>query len=134
MAQPQGNKISGAGRIDGSLCKSAPAAASFDLGAGWGDGTLVVTVAEGSTDQRGSVSIKSVGSNQAQATATVEMTFADGAYADTPFAIVNLTDNDNAVTTAQPQDVTVTTTALSWTQAVLPVANKTYTFTWLVIA
>lgn len=133
MAQPQGNKTSDGGRIDGSN-GSAVASTDFALGVGWGDGTLVKTVTSGSTDQRGTITITSVGSNQAQATATVTLTFADGAFASAPFAIVQLVDNTNAVTTAQPQDVTATTTALSWTQAVLPVDTKTYTFTWIVVA
>ena len=134
MTQQQGNKVTSAGRLDGSLQREVLTSANFALGVGWGDGAVVITVAEGSTDQRGSVSIKSVGSNQAQATATVVLTFADGAYASTPFALVSLNNNDNAVTTAQPQAVAATTTTLSWTQAVLPVANKTYTFAWAVIA
>lgn len=135
MPQIQGSSSSEGGRLDGSLQKHTLTAANFALGAGWGDGEEVtITVAEGSTDQRGSVTIVSDGSNQAQATATVTLTFADGAYAAAPFALVQLSDNDNAVTTAQPTGITVTTTALSWTAAVTPVDTKEYTFTWAVIA
>lgn len=134
MPQQQGNLTTSAGRLDGSLQHQPLTTANFAVGAGWGDGAVEITVTPGSTDQRGSVSIKSIGANQAQATATVELTFADGSYADVPFALVNLSNNDNAVTTAQPQGVTTTKTKLSWTQAVAPVANKTYTFTWAVVA
>jgi hypothetical protein len=133
MAQKQGSRISDAGRLDGSN-GSAVTADDFEFGAGWGDGTLVVTVSDGSTDQRGTVTVKSVGANQAQATATVTLTFKDGAYAAVPFALVQLTTNDNAVTTAQPTAITPSTTSLEWTAAVLPVANKTYTFTYVVVA
>lgn len=133
MAQKQGNSSTDGGRLDGSI-GTAVTSANIAVGAGWGDGAVVVTVAAGSNDQRGSVTIQSVGSNQAQATATVALTFADGAYASTPHAIVMLVNNDNAVTTAQPQSIACTTTALSWTQSVLPVATKIYKFTWLVVA
>jgi len=127
-----GNKTSDGGRLDGTN-GSLVAAANFALGAGWGN-AATFEVVEGSTDQRGTVVITSAGTGQAQATATIELTFEDGAFSATPFAIVNLSNNDNAVTTAQPQGVTPTTTSLSWTQAVLPVATKVYTFTYVVIA
>lgn len=133
MPQKQGSKISDGGRLDGSNA-SAVVAADFALGVGWGDGTPTVEVVAGSTDQRGTIIVTSDGASQAQATATVTLTFTDGAYASAPFAIVQLVDNDNAVTTAQPQDVTATTTALSWTAAVTPVDTKIYTFTYLVVA
>jgi hypothetical protein len=133
MAQKQGNSSTAAGRLDGSI-GTPVTAAMITLGVGWGDGAVTKTVAAGSTDQRGSVTITSVGANQAQATATVSLAFADGAFAATPFAHVMLTSNDNAVTTSQPQSQAVTTTTLSWTAAVLPVATKQYTFTWFVVA
>lgn len=133
MAQKQGNSSTAGGRLDGSIGKLV-VAGDIALGVGWGDGTLVKTVATGSTDQRGSCTITSVGANQAQATATVELTFADGAYASTPFALCALVDNSEGVTVAQPTDVVATTTALSWLHAVIPVDTKTYTFTWAVIA
>ncbi len=133
MPQLQGSKTSNGGRLDGSNA-TAVTSANIALGVGWGDGTLVKTVASGSTDQRGSVTITSVGSNQAQATATVTLTFVDGAYASTPFAMVMLTANTNAVTTAQPQSQVISTTGLSWIASVLPVDTKTYTFTWFVVA
>ena len=131
--QKQGTRITDAGRLDGSVGR-AVTAANFALGVGWGDGANVITVTAGSTDQRGTVTIQSIGANQAQATATVALTFIDGAYASAPFALVNLSNNDNAVTTAQPQSVACSTTVLSWTQSVLPVATKVYKFSWAVIA
>lgn len=133
MPQTQGPQTSSGGRLDGSL-STAITSANVALGVGWGDGTLVLSIVAGSNGQRGSLTVTSVGSNQAQATATVTITFPDGAYAATPFALVNLQDNTSAVTDGQPTDVACSTTALSWTHSVLPVATKTYTFNWAVIA
>ncbi len=133
MAQPQGSSSTSGGRLDGSI-GTASTAAAFALGVGWGDGTLVKTVAAHSKDQRGQIAITSVGSNQAQATADVTYTFMDGAYASTPQGFVNLQTNDNAITERQPTAVVTSTTALAWRNSVLPVATKIYTFAWLVVA
>lgn len=133
MAQKQGNSSTSGGRLDCSI-GTAAVAADFALGAGWGDGTLVKTVTALSNAQGGTIAITSVGSNQAQATATVTFTFPDGAYAARPrVCLVQLTDNTSAVTVAQPTAISWTTTTLSWTQAVIPVDTKVYTFTWCVI-
>jgi hypothetical protein len=134
MAQIQGSKTSAGGRLDGSNTKNAVTSAAIALGVGWGDGTLVKTVASGSNDQRGSVAVQSVGANQAQATADVTLTYVDGAYESTPFGIVNLNTNDNAITERQPTAVVTSTTALAWRNSVLPVATKIYTFGWFVVA
>lgn len=133
MPQIQGPQTSSDGRLDGSLATSL-VAGNVALGVGWGDGALVLAIVAGSNAQRGSLTVTSVGSNQAQATATVTITFPEGAYASLPFALVNLQDNTQAVTDGQPTDVACTTTALSWTHSVLPVATKTYTFNWVVVA
>lgn len=133
MGQKQGSSSTAAGRLDGAL-GTAVTSAAFALGVGWGDGTLVKTVSSGSTDQRGQIAVTSVGSNQAQATADVTLTFVDGAYAATPFGYVNLNTNDNAITERQPTAVVTATTTLAWRNSVLPVATKIYTFGWFVIA
>jgi hypothetical protein len=133
MPQIQGPQTSSGGRLDGSLATTL-VAGNVALGVGWGDGTLVLSIAAGSNCQRGSLTVTSVGSNQAQATATVSITFPEGAYASTPFALVNLQDNTQAVGDGQPTDVACSTTVLSWTHSVLPVATKTYTFAWHVVA
>jgi len=132
MAQQQGNSSSDGGRLDGTLQKNTVVAGDFALGAGWGT-TPVVAVTAGSTDQRGSISI-TADATPAQATATVVFTFADGAYAATPFALVNLQDSTSAADDAQPTSVECTTTALSWTCGVLPVDTKVYIFNWVVVA
>jgi len=133
MAQKQGSSSTSGGRLDGSI-GTAVAAADFAIGAGWGNAASVSSVAAGSNDQRGIVTVTSSGTGQAQATATVTLTFKDGAYAAAPYAIVMLVDNTNAVTEAQPQAQATTTTTLAWKHSVLPVAAKTYTFAYHVIA
>lgn len=133
MGQKQGNTSTSGGRLDGSIGTATVAASHIAIGAGWGT-VATVTVAAGSTDQRGSCTVTASTTGVSQATATVTLTFADGAYASTPFGFVNLQDNTNAITERQPTDVACTTTALSWTNSVLPVDTKTYTFNWLVIA
>ena len=133
MPQKQGSSSSDGGRLDGSIGTALVAATHVALGAGWG-GAATVVVAAGSNDQRGSLTITASTTTPAQATATVAITFADGAYAGTPFAHVNLQDNTQAITDGQPTDVACTTTVLSWTHSVLPVDTKTYTFVWAVFA
>lgn len=133
MAQKQGNSSTSGGRIDGSV-GSAVTSADFAIGAGWG-GTATLAVRAGSTDQRGSITITASATTPAQATATVAFTFLDGAFASTPPCyLVQLVNSSQAITDPQPTAVTCTTTALSWTSAVLPVATKTYQFNYLVIA
>ena len=132
MAQQQGSSSTSGGRLDGSLQHTALTIASFAFGAGWGDGTLVKTLTTGSTDQRGQFTVQSVGSNQAQATATVVLTFADGAYASAPFGFVT-TSNDNSLDTGHVT-VSCTTTAMTITFLVTPVNTKIYTFNYLVVA
>lgn len=132
MAQKQGSKTSDGGRLDGSNA-TAVTDADFAIGAGWG-GTATFTVTAGSTDQRGQIVITASATTPAQATATVALTFVDGAYASTPFAIVQLALSTNAVADPQPTAVSATTTGLSWTSGVLPVATKEYTFNYAVIA
>lgn len=134
MAQKQGNQSSEGGRLDGSL-GTAVVAADFAIGAGWG-GTATKSVRSGSTDQRGIITITASATTPAQATATIALTFADGAYASTPaFFQWTLLSCDNAV--AEPNSFSAqacTTTALTCTFGTLPVATKVYVFSYLVIA
>lgn len=131
MAQKQGNSTTNGGRLDGSI-GSAIVAGDIALGVGWGT-TASVSVAAGSNDQRGEFTVTSAGTGQAQATATVALTFKDGAYAATPFAMVQLAESSNAVNEAQPQIVVATTTTLSFKHSVLPVATKTYRYLYHVV-
>jgi hypothetical protein len=132
MAQIQGNSSAAGGRIDGTLQRTALAATDFALGVGWGDGAVTKTLLTGSTDQRGQLTVTSVGSNQAQATATVVLTFADGAWAAAPFCIPHVTSN-SAIDEGH-LTWTSTTTALTLTFSVLPVATKIYKISYLCIA
>lgn len=132
MPQIQGNSSADSGRLDGSLQRTTLAAAHFALGVGWGDGEVVLEIATGSTDQRGSFTITSAGASQAQATATVVITFADGAWVTAPFCLVSTT-NDNSIDTGHAT-WSSTTTALTLTLSVDPVDTKIYTFTYVCIA
>lgn len=132
MAQKQGNSSTAGGRIDGSI-GSPVVAADIALGAGWGNAASVA-VAAGSTDQRGACTVTSGGTGQAQATATCALTFHDGAYQATPFGSAELTGNTHAVTEAQPQGQSCSTTGLAWCHSVIPVSANTYTFNWCVVA
>jgi len=137
MAQPQGSSSSSAGRLDGSLGNNSLSAAdtALVLGAGWGT-TATFAIAAGSNDQRGTVTITSSGTGQAQATANVMLTFKDGTYAgaNAPTVLVTLQKSSNAVTEAQPTEVTSTLTTLSWRHSVLPVAAATYRYSYIVVA
>lgn len=131
MAQKQGPKTTRGGRLDGSV-GTAITSAAFALGVGWGDDAPVLAITTGSNDQRGKFTITSDGSNQAQATATVVITFCDGAFASAPFGLVTVTSTssiDEGHVTC-----TTTTTAATLTFSVLPVDTKIYTFTYAFIA
>jgi len=133
MAQMQGSSSSSGGRLDGSLQRDALTNAAFALGVGWGDGAVTKVLTSGSTDQRGTLTITSVGSNQAQATATVTFTFADGAYASAPFVMMT-SSNDNSIDTGRFALTSVSTTQVVWTFSLLPVASKIYKLHYAIIA
>lgn len=86
------------GRIYANTASRALVAGDVALGVGWGDGTLVLSIASGSNDQRGAFTITSVGSNQAQATATVTVTFAQ-AYEAAPVVVACRGGGDAGPTT-----------------------------------
>lgn len=134
MPQKQGNSTSDGGRLDGSL-GTALAAANVAIGAGWG-GTATFAIRTGSTDQRGVITITASATTPAQATATIAITFADGAFAVAPPLYgFQLLYCDNAV--AEPNSFQVqacSTTVLSCTYGTLPVATKVYAFAYWAIA
>ena len=131
MAQLQGNSSSDGGRLDGSLQKTALAATDLALGVGWGS-TATKALVTPSSDQRGGVTITSGGTGQSQATATVVLTFADGAFAAAPYCMATVTSN-SAIDEGHVV-CTATTTALTMTFSVLPVDTKIYIIKWLCIA
>lgn len=128
MAQKQGRNR---GRIDASS-GTALVAGDVALGAGWGN-TATKSITAGSNDQAGQIVVTSGGAGQSQATATVVITFSDGAYASTPRTAIVTTTNDNSIDTGHAK-YTVSTTALTITFNVLPVDTKIYTFNYLVVA
>lgn len=130
MTQKQGSSSAKGGRVDGSI-GTAIAASDFALGAGWGAST--VSSVSGN-DQRGTVVITcATGGGLAQATSTVTLTFKDGAYAATPFALVQILENTQAVN-EEPTSIVPSTTTLAWKASVIPVNTKVYTYGWVVIA
>lgn len=132
MAQAQGVSTTASGRIDGSLGTVHTTTAAFVLGAGWGASTMAIT--SGSTDQRGELTITcATGGGLAQATATVTMTFLDGAYAAAPWPLTN-SDNDNSIDTGRFAVTSRSTTAVVWTFSVLPVNTKIYKLRWMLSA
>lgn len=128
MPQNQGGSSSAGGRIDGSI-GAALAAGDVAIGAGWGT-TATKAISTGANAQRGTVTVTSAGTGQAQATATVIITFPDGAYAAQPHAIVTV-DSTSAIDEGHVA-YTVSTTALTITFSVLPVATKLYALHYVV--
>ena len=95
MAQIQGNQIADGGRLDASV-GTALATGSVAIGAGWG-GTATKSIRSGSNDQAGVITITASATTPAQATATVAITFTDGAYASTPRSYnITLLSSSNA--------------------------------------
>jgi hypothetical protein len=131
MPQLQGTSSSSGGRLDGSLQRTTLAASHFTVGAGWGT-EAVLAITTGSTDQRGKFTVTASTTGVAQATATVVITFADGAWAAAPFCVVTTTNN-NSIDTGHVT-WSSTTTALTLTFSLLPVDTKVYTFTYACIA
>ena len=131
MAQKQGKSSADGGRLDGSN-GTAVTTAAIALGAGWGSSTF--TVADGSTDQRGQMTITGVtGGGLAQATATITFTFVDGAYAATPWPQIRSTSNNTDIDTGRVKVGTRSTTGWVGTYSVLPVNAKVYIIDWKVV-
>lgn len=129
MAQPLIPAAITGHRLNGSH-GTALAAGDFALGAGWGT-TPVLAITAGSNDMRGKFTI-TCDATAAQATATVTITFKDGAFAAAPFATVTMF-SDNAITDSGSVRATTTTTTLVITCDVLPVDTKVYTFHYHVV-
>jgi hypothetical protein len=104
------------------------AVADFALSAGFGT-TASLTVAAGSTDQRGQIVITSSGTGQG-ANPTCTLTFRDGQWARTPFAVVCRGGTGSQPTV--PFNADVTAAALTLTFQGTPVAAQTYTVNWYV--
>jgi len=119
------------GRLTGKGAGPELAATDVAIGAGWG-GTATKAVTAGSNDQRGEIVVTASATTPAQATATVVLTF-KRKFAATPFAVVVQSANDEAATVQAPRDIVVTTTQLSFTASVIPVATKVYKYAYIVL-
>jgi hypothetical protein len=103
------------------------ASSDFSL-SGWGS-SATVSVYPGSTDQRGQVAVKANGWGKA-ANPTLTLTFHDGPWFATPFAVVGR--NDPNAPAGTPTWHT-TPTALVITFHGTPAAGTSYVFTWMVM-
>ncbi len=131
MAQPLGASTTATGRI-GAQIGTVTVAADYVLGAGWGATGSVTDVRTGSHDQAGQFTITAAGGSYAQATATITLTFKDGAYPAAPRTVIITNVNGVAIDTGH-NSYTCSTTALVIAYKVLPAAG-TYTFDYLVVA
>lgn len=130
MPQPQGPSSTSGGRLDASI-GTALAAGDVALGAGWGATTVAITA--GSNAQAGRLTLTcATGGGLAQASATITITFPQGAYNAAPWGYM-LTTNDNSIDTGHVATSTTTTTLVG-TYSVLPVNTKIYVIDYLVIA
>lgn len=110
------------GSNEGTAC----VVGDFALSAGWGT-TASLTVAPGSNDSRGSITITSAGTGQG-ANPTVTLTFHDGAWpTNLPFGWACMAGGTG---TQAVITVTSTTTTLVLTYVGTPVAASTYTITY----
>ena len=93
MPQPQGPASTHGGRLSCEVGTSL-VAGNVALGAGWAtEGTVAITA--GSNDVGGQFVVTCGATSPAQATATITVTFADGAYNAAPFVIVTTTNNNS---------------------------------------
>lgn len=130
MTQKLGSSSSKGGRITGDL-GTVLTSSNIAVGAGWGT-SPDLTIASGSNDVRGILTITAK-ATPSQSTATVIITYADGAYPSAPHPIVNM-HSDQAIGDSGSVRAVSTTTALTITSDVLPVAGKIYVIKYGVFA
>lgn len=99
----------------------------FALGVGWGDGAVTKALNTNAKQHAFQLTITSVGSNQAQATATFVLTYPTPLASANDVVAIITTTNDNSIDTGHATWST-TATALTVTFSVLPVATKIYRF------
>lgn len=105
--------------------------AQIVLGAGWGT-TAAVSACE-AYDSHGDFTITSSGTGQASATATIDVTFADGPYDAVP-TLIFYQRNHNA-TDAILNDIIVNPYDHGFNIGTdtIPVATRTYNFSWILV-
>jgi hypothetical protein len=118
------------GRILGDESGRALVAGDVVIGAGWGNGPATMVIAAGSNDQRGSFTVTSVGTGQAQATATLVVTFAL-ALDFVPFVLA-CRGGGTAVLTVFPKVTATAKTGFTIISNTLPVAAETTEFIYFV--
>jgi hypothetical protein len=101
---------------------------NYAASAGWGS-TAAVSVSTGSQDQRGRVTVTAGGTGIA-ANPTVTLTFVDGSWNNSPFAVVARNDA-NSPSAALTWTTTATTLAITFNGT--PVSGTAYTIEYFVI-
>lgn len=108
---------------------TALVAGDFALSAGWGATASISNVLAGSKDQRGEFTVTANGAGLA-ANPTITLTWKNGAWPSSPFAIVKRNGGTGANT--EPTWVaSATTLTMTWPNT--PVAGLTYTFDFMVM-
>jgi len=115
--------------VDGGGAPLTTTDSAVVLGAGWG-GTATFAIADGSFQTKGTITVTASASTPAQATATIVLTF-DPAFLLTPKAYA--ARNGGTGSALICPIVACTTTAMTLTACIIPVAASTYTFDWIVV-
>lgn len=103
------------------------ASGDWAMSAGWGTGATL-SVAAGSTDQRGQVTVTA--GTAPVANPTLTLTFHDGSWPAVPFVLAGRND---AASPAAQITWTTTATTLVLTFQGIPVAGQSYTINWVLI-
>lgn len=114
---------------------SALASGDFALGSGWGT-TATVTVATGSCDTAGSITVLCQGTGIA-ANPRIILTFKNGTFpANGAVQLVMHTDNDESTNSGPLYHVVVkpSLTAPQWFMVGTPLTGKNYTFKWVTVS
>jgi hypothetical protein len=99
--------------------------ADFALSAGWGGAPLIQTVT--GTDGRGTILVRAVGGGFIT-NPSITLTFADGAWPQQPFALVQKIGGNGP--SAFTPITTLTSTTFVWIYAATPIEGLTYQFSW----
>lgn len=121
-------------RLKGDAAGRDLVAGDVVIGAGFGT-TATAEIAAGSNDCRGRISITSNGTGQAQATATVAVTF-ERPYDDIPVVVVARDHTDEGTDAAATVEVhvnAVTKTGFTLISNTLPVAGQETGFSYIVV-
>lgn len=118
-----------AGRINADTAGPDLVAADVVLGAGWGT-TATKVIEAGSNDMAGRITVTSAGTGQAQATATIAVTFKKAL--DAVPVVIACRGAGTAALTVFPKVIAVSKTGFTIVSNTLPVAAETTEFDYLV--